>query len=160
MSRPWTFAVAAIVGALTIAAYLFRTPQQPQAVSDAVPNSSAATQTPAAAMSAQTVRVDLDLRNTSSTTSKSKSVDSLVLPRRRLHASIVLPSGFTTAQCDLEIRGADGQARAATSGLAAFQEGVAVLRTTLDLAVLSPGVYHLAVRQDGREWHSIQVHLK
>jgi hypothetical protein len=114
MSRSWTFAVAAIVGALTIGAYLFRTPQQPHAVSDSVSNSSAATQTPEAAVSSQAVRVDLDLRNTSSKTSTRNSADPLVVPRRRLHASIVLPSGFTTAQCDLEIRGADGQARAAT----------------------------------------------
>jgi hypothetical protein len=160
MSRSWSLAIVAIVGALTIAAYLLRSSQESPTATDVVPRSSAETQAPAPAISVQTVRIDLDLRNARPKNRKSNSADPLVLPRRRLHASIVLPSDFATAECDVEIRGADGRPHATTSGIASIQEGAAILRTTLDLAALPPGAYHLAVRRDGRDWQSLPVHLK
>jgi hypothetical protein len=131
MPRLWTLATAAMAGALAVAGYLWRSPQRSSTATNAVPNSSAATHTSASATSVQTVRIDLDLQNAGS---KNGITRPLVLPRRRLHPAIVLPAEFATAECQLEIRGADGLSHATTSGTAAVHESAAILRTTLDLA--------------------------
>jgi hypothetical protein len=110
--------------------------------------------------SIQTVSVDINLRNVRAGRANSNQTEPIVLPRRRLHASIVLPPGFNAAKCELEIRGVNGQRHARTSGLARLMEGVTTLQATLDLANLSSGAYQLAVRQEGSDWHSIPVHVK
>lgn len=95
-----------------------------------VPSAAGSTNvTPLEATQLQPFRVDVDLRQRAST-----GALTLSLPRRRLHAAIVLPESSGPGDYEIQLVDSSGQPRASVVGQAVFRSGLPTLQITLDLS--------------------------
>jgi hypothetical protein len=82
------------------------------------------------------------------------------MQRGRLNATILLPVGSEPGAYEVQVLDSDLSSKATASGEAAIENHATTLKTTLDLRVLPPGTYRLAVRRQGDEWQMFPATLK
>jgi len=91
---------------------------------------------------------------------RTKESEALTLPRGRLRATILLEVGSEPGDYDVQIRDANQQARASSTGRAAIVDFVTTLKTSFDTSALPPGHYQLAVRREGEGWRLFRATLQ
>jgi hypothetical protein len=91
---------------------------------------------------------------------QSSPPESIVIPRGRLDATIVLPLGAEPGSYEVRLLDDAPSVRAQGTGDAEIKDSMTTLHTTLDAATLSEGAYHLEVRRVGGEWRRVPVRLK
>jgi hypothetical protein len=91
---------------------------------------------------------------------RTKEPEGLVLPRARLRATILLEVGSEPGAYEVQIRDANQQARASSTGNAEIVDFVTTLKAILDTSALPPGGYQLAVRRQGEDWRLVPAQLR
>ncbi|MCW5979736.1 MAG: hypothetical protein KIT09_16775 [Bryobacteraceae bacterium] len=110
-------------------------------------------------------QASLDLRGHSPVRGESPGIPApegtdLVLPRRRLALTIILPVGSEEGAYSIRL-GPPGEAAAVTgSGRAEIREGTTSLDVRLDTLTLAPGEYVLGVREEPWPWTEYAVELR
>ena len=84
---------------------------------------------------------------------------SIVIPRGRLDATIVLPLGAEPGFYEVRLVDDAPSVRAQATGEAEIRDSMTTLHTTLDAATLSAGAYHLEVRRLGGEWRRVPARV-
>jgi hypothetical protein len=84
---------------------------------------------------------------------------SVVIPRGRLDATIVLPLGAEPGAYEVRLLDDAPSVRAQATGEAELKDSMTKLHTTLDAAALSAGTYHLEVRRAGGEWRRVPARV-
>lgn len=84
---------------------------------------------------------------------------SVVIPRGRLDATIVLPLGAEAGSYEVRLLDDTPSVRAQATGEAEIRDSTTTLHTMLDVATLSAGSYHLEVRRLGGEWRRVPARL-
>ena len=85
---------------------------------------------------------------------------SIVIPRGRLDATIVLPLGADPGSYEVRLLDDAPSVRAQGIGEAEIRDSMTTLHTTLDAATLSPGAYYLEVRRAGSEWRRVPAQVR
>jgi hypothetical protein len=85
---------------------------------------------------------------------------SIVIPRARLDATIVLPLGAEPGSYEMRLVDDVPSVRAQATGEAEIRDSMTMLHTTLDVAPLPAGAYHLEVRRVGGEWRRVPAQLR
>jgi hypothetical protein len=88
------------------------------------------------------------------------SGSALVLPRRLLRLTLLMPNGSEPGRYELEVRGSDGVARATASGDATIQDFIARLASEIDLRSTPPGPCLLAIRRTGEGWQTFPIRIQ
>ena len=86
--------------------------------------------------------------------------ESIVIPRGRLDATIVLPLGAEPGSYEVRLLDDAPSVRAQATGDAEIRDSMTTLHTTLDAATLPAGAYHLEVRRTGGEWRRVPAQLR
>jgi hypothetical protein len=119
---------------------------------------------PAAAPSTQTVAQSarLDLRPLAVTRSEDRKPDAapLEVPRARVNATILLPTGAAPGVYEIRILDKDLTARATSKGSADIRDFVTTLEAEIDASALEPGDYHLTLRREGGEWQMFPLRVR
>jgi hypothetical protein len=84
---------------------------------------------------------------------------SVVIPRGRIDATIVLPLGAEPGFYEVRLVDDSPSVRAKATGEAEIKDSMTTLHTTLDAATLSAGPYHLEVRRAGGEWRRVPARV-
>ena len=84
----------------------------------------------------------------------------LVLPRRRLNLTILLPVGSESGTYQIDLLGSDGRASATATGTAEIQKYVTTLHATIDLRAVPRGTYRLAIGPRGEAPHLFPAQLR
>jgi hypothetical protein len=82
------------------------------------------------------------------------------LPRGRLDLTLLLPVGSEPGQYDVQVLDSNLASRASTTGNAEIREYITTLHAILDVGVLPPGTYRLALRRRGEDWRLFPVDVK
>jgi len=85
--------------------------------------------------------------------------ESIVIPRARVDATIVLPLGAEPGSYEVRLLDDAPSVRAQGTGEAELKDSMTTLHTTLDAAALSAGSYHLEVRRLGGEWRRVPARV-
>jgi hypothetical protein len=156
------FAVAAgltlIVG---MATWLFFTPRQDTAATagsqDRQP-SAGALPSPA---SRQAIQIEVELRKYVRTSSQQPvQSEPFVRPRRRLHATIVLPREFGAGTYEIHVMDSQRRSIVAASASADVRDAISTVRTTLDTSEMTPATYYFGIRGKDQEWHRFPAVVK
>ena len=119
---------------------------------------------PAAAPSTQTVAQSarLDLRPLAVTRSEDRKPDAapLEVPRARVNATILLPTGASPGVYEIRILDKDLTARAIAKGSADIRDFVTTLEAGIDASDLEPGDYQLTLRREGGEWQMFPLRVR
>jgi hypothetical protein len=91
-----------------------------------------------------TIQMELDLRTYKATDSAAR-VPELMLTRKRLHATILLPDGSEPGQYELQLEDSRQHPWASARSRVKIRDSIATLRTSLDLSSLASGEYQLAI---------------
>jgi hypothetical protein len=112
---------------------------------------------------AQIATVTLDLRERSvargENPSEARQVP-LEVWRGAKHLILDLPIGSKEGSYEVKLLSDSGEPIRSTTGTAQLENHTAILKTEIDLAGVSPGLYLLAVRQPGLEWNRYPVRVK
>jgi len=106
--------------------------------------------------------VTLDLRDHSVARGENPSEAGripLELSRQAKHLILDLPIGSNEGSYQLALLKSTGE-QISTTGVAQLENHTVILKTEIDLADLSPGLYLLAVRQPGLEWNRYLIRLR
>jgi hypothetical protein len=111
----------------------------------------------------QITTVTLDLRERSvargENPSEARQVP-LELRRGAKHLVFDLPIGSKEGSYDVAVLSGSGEQIRSTTGIAELENHTVILKTEIDLAGVSPGLYVLAVRQPGMEWNRYPIRVK
>lgn len=150
-SRPWMAAAAA---ALVIVAgatwWLTRGESNPAAP-------------PTASLPATTsLRAELDLRKFAVLRSEQGAdrQEPVVVPTGVVELTLLLPVGSEPGPYDIQVLDADLKSLSTAHSVAEIQGFITTLKTTLDLRMVPPGAYRLAVRRQGDDWRMFPVQIK
>jgi hypothetical protein len=88
------------------------------------------------------------------------SGSALVLPRRLVRLTLLMPNGSEPGRYELEVRGSDGLARATASGEATLQDFNARLASEIDLRSTPRGPCLLAIRRTGESWQTFAIRIQ
>src|SRR5262249_19627985 len=88
------------------------------------------------------------------------SGSALVLPRRLVRLTLLMPNGSEPGRYDLEVRGSDGLARATASGDVTFQDFTTRFASEIDLRSTPRGPSLLAIRRTGENWQTFPVRIQ
>ena len=137
-----------LVACGVIVLWFFSSPSTPeqQSVSPVAPPAPAKAPEP---VGPQTVGVRLDLREE---VGSQEEGGRLVVPAKRLHATIVLPEDSAAGDYDVQVRDPRGRTVTAVTSRATADESVTLLRTTLDLTAQVTGSFRLAIRPASGAW--------
>jgi hypothetical protein len=107
------------------------------------------------------VTTTLDLRKYSVLRSEvaPPRMEPLLLPRRRLSLTMLLPVGSEPGPYELQLLDVQLHAQSATVGAALLQDFVTRLTVDLDLRSVPLGGYQLAVRHQGEDWQLFPVRV-
>lgn len=107
-------------------------------------------------------RTELDLRPYALLRSEPQQStrEPLVLPRRRVMLTMLLPVGSEPGPYEVQILDSDLTSKASATGVADLRDRVTTLQATLDLASLPAGTYQLAVRRSGEDWQLFPAQVK
>ena len=142
----WLAAVAALLmlaaGSVWFYAGTRSTPSQP-----------AQTTSPEVAIAQLPVELDLRrFRVSRSSQEKSEQLPT-VLPQGWLMLTLLLPVGSEPGAYDLQLLDGTSHAIASASGQAAIRNFITTLEATIDVRMVPPGPYQLALRRPGEDWH-------
>jgi hypothetical protein len=84
----------------------------------------------------------------------------LVLPRRLIRLTLLMPNGSEPGRYELEVRGSDGVARATASGDATLQDFMTRLASEIDLRSTPRGPCLLAIRRTGKGWQTFPIRIQ
>ena len=84
----------------------------------------------------------------------------LELPRRRLALAIYLPTGTEPGAFEVHLAQQPEKPILMTSGSAILRDHITVLEVKLDLTVLAPGSYLLAIREKDWDWNYYRVTVR
>ena len=84
----------------------------------------------------------------------------LVLPRRRLNLTILLPVGSESGTYQISVVGSDRLLLASATGSAEIQNYVTTLHATIDLRAVPRGTYQLEIGPQGQVPHLFPVHVE
>lgn len=84
---------------------------------------------------------------------------SVIIPRGRLDATIVLPLGAEPGSYEVRLLDDAPSVRAQSVGEAEIKDSMTTLHTTLDADSLPAGAYHLEVRHLGGEWRRVPARV-
>ena len=84
----------------------------------------------------------------------------LVLPRRRLNLTILLPVGSQSGTYQISVLGSDRRSLASGTGSAEIQNYVTTLHATIDLRAVPRGTYQLAIGPQGGAPHLFPSQLQ
>ncbi|MEP7310391.1 MAG: hypothetical protein ABJA98_33220, partial [Acidobacteriota bacterium] len=84
----------------------------------------------------------------------------LVLPRGSLRLTLLLPVGSEPGAYDVQLLDGASRPVASASGQAAIRNFITELEATIDLRLVSPGSYQLALRRPGEDWHVFPATVK
>jgi hypothetical protein len=119
---------------------------------------------PAAAPSTQTVAQSarLDLRPLAVTRSEDRKPDAppLEVPRARVNATILLPTGASPGVYEVRILDKDLTARATSKGSADIRDFVTTLEADIDASALEPGDYQLTLRREWGAWQMFPLRVR
>jgi hypothetical protein len=111
----------------------------------------------------QIATVTLDLRDRSvargGNPSEAQRVP-LEVSREAKHLILDLPIGSKEGSYQLALLKDSGEPIISTTGLAQLENHSVILKTEIDLAGVSPGLYLLAVRHNGLEWNRYPVRVR
>jgi hypothetical protein len=88
------------------------------------------------------------------------SGSALVLPRRLVRLTLLMPTGSEPGRYELEVRGSDGLARATASGDATLQDLITRLASEIDLRSTPRGPCLLATRRTGEGWQTFPIRIQ
>ena len=111
----------------------------------------------------QLATVTLDLRDRSVARGESPSETRRVpleLSRQAKHLILELPIGSREGGYQLALLKATGEQITGTAGMAQLEDHTVILKTDIDVADVSPGMYLLAVRQPGLEWNRYPIRVR
>ena len=107
--------------------------------------------------------VTLDLRDHSVARGENPSEAGRVpleLSRQAKHLILDLPIGSNEGSYQLALLKSTGEQISSTTGMAQLEKHTVILKTEIDLADVSPGLYLLAVRPPGSEWNRYSIRLR
>jgi len=111
----------------------------------------------------QIATVTLDLRDRSvargENLSEARQVP-LELSRAAKRLILDLPIGSKEGSYQLALLKSTGESITSTTGMAQLENHTVILKTEIDLADVSPGLYLLAVRQAGLEWNRYPIRVR
>jgi len=136
----WTAAAAAVVLVAVIAGWMLLGPRS----------------------SVTEVSTELDLRPYALMRGASQRSDLAPLPLRRGHVTLtmLLPTGSEPGMYEVQILDSRLASKASAAGDAALRNHVTTLQTKLDLGMLPPGTYQLAIRRNGEDWQLFPAQLQ
>ena len=111
----------------------------------------------------QMATVTLDLRDRSVARGENPSESQRVpleLSREAKHLILELPIGSREGGYQLALLKGTGEQISSTTGMAQLENHTVILKTEIDLAGVSPGLYLLAVRQPGLEWNRYPIRVR
>jgi len=111
----------------------------------------------------QIATVTLDLRERSVVRGENPSEAGRVpleLWRGAKHLIFDLPIGSQEGSYEVALLSGSGEHVRSTTGIAQLENHIVILKTEIDLAGVSPGLYVLAVRQPGMEWNRYPIRVK
>ena len=109
---------------------------------------------------AQPVRIDVDLREYVASERRGKKPQPISLPRCRLHLALFLPGDSKPGQYEIQVLDSKRRTTASAAGRADFRNDAVTLQTTLDLRLLSAGIYLFGVRREGEGWRLFGAEVK
>lgn len=97
---------------------------------------------------------NVDLRKYTVTRSEQAGTErqAVALPRGNVRMTIFLPVGSQPGAYEVQLLDADLRSRAEASGRAEIRDYITTLEALMDVHLLTPGTYQLAVRRVGEEW--------
>ena len=104
----------------------------------------------------------LDLRGISVTRGESSpqtNLQTLKLQRSAKHLVLDLPIGSVEGSYELNLLSESGNQLLSANGTAQLHDRVVVLRADLEFRDVRPGIYFLALRQQGLEWIRYRVRV-
>jgi hypothetical protein len=107
--------------------------------------------------------VTLDLRDRSVARGENLSEAGRVpleLSRHAKHLILELPIGSKEGSYQLALLKGTGEQISGTTGMAQLENHTVILKTEIDLAGVSLGLYFLEVRQPGMEWNRYPVRVR
>jgi hypothetical protein len=84
----------------------------------------------------------------------------LELWRGAKHLILDLPIGSKEGSYEVALLSGSGEQIRSTTGIARLENHTVILKTEIDLAGISPGLYLLAVRQPSLEWNRYPIRVK
>ncbi|MEP7307946.1 MAG: hypothetical protein ABJA98_20785 [Acidobacteriota bacterium] len=109
-----------------------------------------------------TLPVELDIRRFRVFRSAQEQTEPapLVLPRGSLRLTLLLPVGSEPGAYDVQLLDGTSHPVASASGQAAIRNFITELEAPIDLRLVSPGLYQLALRRPGEDWHVFPATVK
>jgi hypothetical protein len=107
--------------------------------------------------------VTLDLRDRSVARGENPSEARRVpleLSRQAKHLILDLPIGSQEGSYQLALLRGTAEPIRSTTGVAQLENHTVILKTEIDLADVSPGLYFLAIRQPGLEWNRYLIRVR
>jgi hypothetical protein len=107
--------------------------------------------------------VTLDLRDRSVARGENPSEVRRVpleLSRQAKHLILDLPIGSQEGSYQLALLQGTAEPIRSATGMAQLENHTVILKTEIDLADVSPGLYFLAIRQPGLEWNRYLIRLR
>jgi hypothetical protein len=118
------------------------------------------TSPPRASVTSQAIELDLRRHAIERGDQSTPIEQPVLLPRRRVSITMLLPVGSQPGAYELELIGADGRSRTSATGTAILREFVTTLEIELDLSALSPGPYQLRIRHRDEGWRIFSATLQ
>jgi hypothetical protein len=84
----------------------------------------------------------------------------LEVPRGRVNATILLPTGASPGVYEIRILDKDLTARATSKGSADIRDFVTTLEADIDASALEEGDCQLTLRREGGEWHMFPLRVR
>lgn len=108
------------------------------------------------------IRAQLDLRPfaVSRSEGKTSAVTPLLLPRGRLTVTILLPTGAEPGPYEVQVLDEGLQSKAAATGQATIQNFITTVAVRLDLSLVKPGKYQVALRRAEESWRMFPAVLE
>lgn len=86
-----------------------------------------------------------------------KTLEPLSLTRSRLRLTMLLPAGFRPGEYEVQIVDSEMRDKGTAIGHAEIRQQITTLQATIDLRLVEPGQYRLALRQGAQTWRMFPV---